>query len=146
PPRRRRSARRLSTRRRRRLPRPMPLFDLTAEEAAPLVPAPPDDPREGTLAVRAARFHARNPQVYGFAGRVARFMKARGLAHYGIGAVWEVMRFKYLESTGDIYKLNNSYRAWYARQIMRRELDLVGFFAIRQSPHDPDYFAHEVRV
>lgn len=111
------------------------LFDLG--DVVPIVDG--DDPRRGTIGEQAARFHDRNPGVYAFAVRLARFTKARGLAHYGIGAIWEVMRFKYLETHGDIYKLNNNYRAWYARQIMASEADLAGFFSVRDCPHDEEY-------
>lgn len=120
----------------------LPLFDLVPEDTQPIAAATDDDPRTGTIGERAARFHARNPQVYRFAVRVARFMQARGLTHYGIGAVWEIMRFKYLETTGDIYRLNNNHRAFYARLIMASEPDLAGFFVVRESPHDPEYFTH----
>jgi len=104
-----------------------------------------DDPREGSIAERAERFHYRNPSVYGFAVDVCRYMKRRRVLHYGIGAVWEIMRFKYLETHGDIYKLNNNYRAWYARLIMSQEPDLVGFFQIRDCPNDQDYYTRPVR-
>jgi len=105
-----------------------------------------DDPRDGSIADRAERFHRLNPAVYRYAVTVSRYTKRRGLTHYGIGAVWEIMRFKYLETHGDIYKLNNNYRAWYARQIMAREPDLVGFFVTRDCPNDPDYRTRPVLV
>ncbi len=112
---------------------------MEAADLAQIVDADENDPRDGTIAERAERFHVRNPGVYRFAVSVTRFAKRRGLQHYGIGAVWEVMRFKYLETHGDIYKLNNNHRAWYARQIMAQEADLVGFFSIRECPNDADY-------
>ncbi len=104
-----------------------------------------DDPREGTIAERALRFHTRNPGVYAYAVRISRYTKARGVNHYGIGAIWEIMRFKYLETHGDIYKLNNNYRAWYARRIMALEADLAEFFSIRDCPNDAEYFEREAR-
>jgi hypothetical protein len=120
----------------------LPLFELDLEDQQQVVPPEKTDPRDGTITERALRFHARNPHVYRFAVRVCRYMKARGLKHYGTKAVWEVMRFKYLETTGDIYKLNNNYTAFYSRLIMAQEADLAGFFETRESPHDPEYFAH----
>ena len=121
------------------------LFEPTADDLTPLVTPAEDDPRQGTVVERARRFHARNPQVYRFAVRVARYMKGKGLARYSIKAVWEIMRFKYLESKGDIYKLNNSYTAFYAREIMARESDLAGFFTTRRGEHDDEYGTREVR-
>ncbi len=103
-----------------------------------------DDPREGTITERAERFHRRNPSVYTFAVSVSRYTKSKGVQHYGIGAVWEIMRFKYLETHGDIYKLNNNYRAWYARRIMQNEPDLANFFTTRACPNDAEYRTREV--
>lgn len=62
---------------------------------------------------------------------IAREVKARGVRRYGMQAVWEVMRFRYLETTGDVFKLNNNYCAVYARWIMARESGLAGFFETR---------------
>lgn len=115
-------------------------------DTAQIVEPEQDDPRGGSIVERAQRFHDRNPTVYRFAVRVCRYMKARGIDHYGMKAVWEVMRFKYLETTGDIYKLNNNYTAFYARLIMANEPDLSGFFETRTSPHDDSYRDREVRA
>jgi len=114
-------------------------------ELTQIAPADPTDPRRGSLDERAARFHARNPGVYALAVRVCRYLQARGFQHYGIGAVWEIMRFKYLETRGDIYKLNNNYRAFYSRLIMAQEDDLSSFFRTRKCPHDEDYYKRTVR-
>jgi hypothetical protein len=120
-------------------PAQLALFQPDVEDMAPLVEAPPDEARDGTIAERALRFHARNPHVYRFAVRVARYIKARGVRRYSINAVWEIMRFKRLETVGDVYRLNNNHRAFYARLIMARESDLREFFAVRETAHDPDY-------
>ena len=114
-------------------------------DVPPLLTDPADDdPRSGSIAERAERFHQRNPAVYRFAVDICRYMRRRRIEHYGIKAVWEVMRFKYLETHGDIYKLNNNYTAWYARLIMTQEPDLVGFFQTRDCPNDPDYHTRPV--
>lgn len=115
------------------------LFDDDDEDLAPIVEV--DLPANGTHAEHAAAFHAGNPQVYRACVRIARRVAASGLDHYGIGAVWEILRFSALETTGAVYKLNNNYRAWYARQIMLREPDLEGFFQLRHTPHDSNYYA-----
>lgn len=117
------------------------LFEIS--DLAPVVPE--DDPRAGTMLERAVRFHARNPHIYRGAVAICRRLKARGVQHYGIGAIWEVLRFEYVMTFGDIYKLNNNFRAWYAREIMATEPDLAGFFSTRECPNDPDYHARAVR-
>ena len=121
-------------------------IDVPAKAEAVVEEEDEDDPRLGTITDRALRFHRRNPAVYRFAVDVCRFMRRRRVLHYGIGAVWEIMRFKYLETHGDIYKLNNNYRAFYARLIMSQEPDLVGFFTTRDCPNDPDYRTREVHA
>jgi len=98
-----------------------------------------DGPGSGPHAARARQFHAENPNVYDMALGIARRIQGFGVEHYGIGAIWEVLRYKYLETYGDVYKLNNNYRAWYARFLMENEADLEGFFQLRSSPHDPEY-------
>jgi hypothetical protein len=115
-------------------------------DVPPIADDDDDGPRAGSLTARAERFHRRNPAVYQYAVDVCRYMRRRRVEHYGIGAVWEIMRFKYLETHGDLYKLNNNYRAWYARRIMALEPDLAGFFSTRDCPHDPEYHAREVRA
>jgi hypothetical protein len=115
-------------------------------DAADLIPLAEDpDPRAGTLIERAERFHALNPQVYRMACRVLRYMRDRGLPRFGIGAAWEILRFRYLETTGDVYKLNNNYRAFYARRILEREPDLAGFLTTRDCPHDSEYRTRPAR-
>jgi hypothetical protein len=116
----------------------LPLFDSTPLQAG-------DVPAAATLEERAAAFHARNPQVLRMAVDLARYAKSRGAKRYSIGAIWEVLRFRALETIGDKYKLNNSYRAWYARTIMARYPDLAGFLATRESKHDPDFHTKEPR-
>lgn len=120
------------------------LFDAQVAVPAANVIEDEDDPRSGTLVERAERFHQRNPAVYHYAVSICRWARARGIRHYGIGAVWEIMRFKYLETYGDIYKLNNNHRAFYARLVMAQEPDLAGFFQTRDCPHDPEYYEREV--
>lgn len=120
------------------------LFDLNPTDFTPIVEEA--DPRAGTITERAERFHAANPQIYAVAVKIARGIKAAGMAHYGIGAVWEILRYQSLHIGGDIYRLNNNYRAFYARLIMQQEPDLEGFFATRDCPHDAEYATREARA
>ena len=99
-----------------------------------------------TNAERFAAFHEQNPQVYRLIVRIARQAKALGARRFGIAACFERLRWVYLETHGDIYKLNNTYRAFYARLVMDREPDLADLFETRESPHDPHYYDREVRA
>ena len=90
------------------------------------------------------RFHRENPRVWDELITLARSLKRRGLQHYGIGALFEVIRFRCALETTDIeFNLNNNHRALYARQIMEECDDLNGFFEIRERttmrPLEDDY-------
>lgn len=79
------------------------------------------------------KFHADNPQVYSKLVELAQLTKANGHKQIGIGLLWERLRFYYtIETTGDRWKLNNSYRAYYARKIMNEVPSLSGFFKTRK--------------
>ena len=78
------------------------------------------------------RFHRMNPSVYDELVAISRQLKSRGRLHYGIGALFEVIRFhRALKTTDHEFKLNNNYRALYARLIMEQEKDLRDFFETR---------------
>lgn len=117
----------------------LPLFD---DRPLDTTPAPP---AMLTMAERAAWFHLHNPHVMRMAVDLARHVKAKGLTRYSMKAIWEVLRFRAIESHGDKYKLNNSYTAWYARAIMCTYPDLQGFLVTRECPHDEDYHTKEQR-
>ncbi len=78
-------------------------------------------------------FHQKNPRVYRELVQLARRLKAKGVAQMGIGMLYEVLRYRTaLRTAGDPFKLNNSYRSYYARLIMLDEPDLAGCFELRE--------------
>jgi hypothetical protein len=82
-------------------------------------------------------FHNENPWVYRELRRLALGLKKRGRGYYGIGALFEVLRYeRAMTTTDDEFKLNNNHRAFYARLLMRNESQLDGFFALRTSAAD----------
>lgn len=89
------------------------------------------------LAVRFEHFHETNPHVYQELVMLARRAKRTGASKIGIGQLFEILRWRHMLSThGDLYLLNNNYRAFYSRLIMDHEPDLTGFFDIRASVAD----------
>lgn len=92
--------------------------------------------RGQTLEERFEMFNAANPHVYAELKRMALAAQARGVRHYGIAALFEVMRFSALMTTGEEFKLNNSYRAFFARKLMADVPALEGFFETRVSVAD----------
>lgn len=80
---------------------------------------------------RAAAWLDDNPHVYDAIVRLARQVKADGHDRAGIGHLWEVCRWELRLSSGEEPALNNSYRAYVAREVMRLNPDLDGFFETR---------------
>jgi hypothetical protein len=80
-------------------------------------------------------FHAANPLIYDALLKYSRQAKAAGKQHYSISIVFERVRWHmHIETTdySDDFKLNNNYKAYYARLLMEREPDLEGFFQLRR--------------
>ena len=77
--------------------------------------------------------HRENAHVYGELLALALQVRRRGFSHYGIGGLFEVLRWHRALSTSDTeFKLNNNHRAFYARLMMREEPELSGFFQLRE--------------
>jgi len=91
-----------------------------------------------TLSERFADFHAKSPEVYAALVKLARewvFHTRRN--RLGIATLYERARWELALTTSDAdFKLNNDYRAFYARLIMHQEPDLAGLFATRTSEAD----------
>ena len=84
-----------------------------------------------------AAFHACNPHVYAELVTLARRLRARGIDRYGIAGLFEVLRYDYTIRTGATdFKLNNNYRAFYARMIMANHPELANLFEVRRSAAD----------
>ena len=82
-------------------------------------------------------FHRENPQVFTALRALALRMVDAGVRQYGIAGLFEVLRYEHLIQTqGDGFKLNNSFRAFYARLLMEREPRLRGFFETRQQRYE----------
>lgn len=94
--------------------------------------------RERDLAFRFERFHARNPGVYEHLVRLARQAKSAGRERIGIASLFEVLRWEVLtgKDQREAFRLDNGYRSFFARLIMRQEPDLAGFFETRKSMAD----------
>jgi hypothetical protein len=90
--------------------------------------------RPSSLEGKFQEFHADNPHVYTQLRDLALKMRRTGRKRYGIGSLFEVMRWhRALRTTEDDFKLNNNHRAFYARLLMKQEPGLKGFFELRRS-------------
>jgi len=101
-----------------------------------LLEVPPDhhvgpDP-EATIREAFLRFHRENPHVYDELVKLALRARRRGVKRIGIGMLFEVLRWGHaMRTAGDDFRLNNNYRSYYARLLMRNEPELVGAFELR---------------
>ena len=80
-------------------------------------------------------FHAAHLQVYKEFRELAQQLYDKGWRRYGAGTIYEVLRYHSDTADGrdtEPYKLNNNYRAYYARKLMREYPHFKGFFEIRQ--------------
>lgn len=96
-----------------------------------------------SISAKFDEFHRDNPQVYRILVELARqWVKGTGRYKLGIGALYERARWEIAIRTSDPdYKINNNFRAFYARLIMHREIDLAGLFELRTSEAD-DWLAN----
>lgn len=90
-------------------------------------------PNQKSLYAQFLEFHGANPDVYKSLVRMSHDLVCRGHKRYGIGGLFEVLRWQsaMLTDSKD-WKLNNNYRAFYARLIMASEPLLDGFFELRE--------------
>lgn len=85
------------------------------------------------------RFHELNPHVYSTIVEISLGLQKHGLKRTGISMVFERMRWMWaMQTRGDDYKLNNNYRAFYARMVMDEHPKLQGFFETRVQKHRRD--------
>ncbi len=82
-------------------------------------------------------YHSANPQVYAKMRQYALEAKAAGRTHFGINMIHERVRwYTNVEAVGDLWKLNNNYRPFYARLLMANEPELAGLFELRTAKAD----------
>lgn len=100
-----------------------------------------------SLERRFVAFHRANPQVYVQLRTLALTAKRAGVRKFGIAALFERLRWLSLvETAGDPYRLNNSYRAPYARLLMAQEPELRAFFTTRTDAVDRTFRARRRRT
>lgn len=80
-------------------------------------------------------FSAKHPEVEQELLKLARKAIAKGRRNFGIGALWEVMRWTFWmkwSSDEEPFKLNNNHRSRYARMLMEKYPELEDLFELRR--------------
>ena len=81
------------------------------------------------------QYHRENEHVYDLFCQFARDVRQAGRSNYGVGAIFERIRWHYaVETKGDEFKLNNNYRSCYARLLVLKDPSFADFFQMRRTP------------
>lgn len=79
-------------------------------------------------------YHYENPQVFEYFSRFALKAISSGFTKYSSKAIFERIRwFVDIETTGDKFKLNNNYTAYFSRLFHEKYPQYKDFFSIRES-------------
>lgn len=116
----------------------MTTIDIPAEQLG-LFDAPiiiPPMIRGATLADRFDAFHRLNPQVFAAIERQALRLAAQGEKRIGVKAITEDLRRGRIATTGDDWRINNSWPAFYARLLIAKHPQLAGVIEMRRSLAD----------
>lgn len=88
---------------------------------------------------RFREFNKENPHVLERLTDMALKLKRKGHKRVGIAMFFEVLRWEHMrKTTGDPFKLNNNFKAFYSRIIEKRTPELEGFFTKRQARADEE--------
>lgn len=108
---------------------------MTDDDGFQLTLAVPD--QRLPLHIRFSMFDAANPHVMDELVMLARRAKRLGAEKIGIAELFEVLRWRSrMRTHGSDFKLDNSFRAFYVREMMRRYPDIDGLFELRRSVAD----------
>jgi len=85
------------------------------------------------IAIKFAEFHEDHPWVYTRLKELALNLRRSGVRHYGISGLYETLRYEASMKSKDEegFKLNNNFRALYARMLAQNEPGLAEFFKFR---------------
>lgn len=92
---------------------------------------------DAATSAKFAEYHAQNPRIYEVLRTFAVRARRAGRDRLSINMLFERARWETdVEGRGDSFKMNNNYRAYYARLLMEQEPELAGFFEIRKAKAD----------
>lgn len=93
-------------------------------------------PAGASLEERFIAFHALNPHVYAAIERQALRLHAQGERRISVKAIVEDLRRSRIATTGDDWRINNSWPAFYARILVERNPALNGLIEQRRALAD----------
>lgn len=79
------------------------------------------------------KFHKENPKVYEELLALAKQAHDRGRSKIGINMLVEVVRWnRYIQTRGDVFKINNNFAPYYVRLIIENHPELEHLFELRR--------------
>jgi hypothetical protein len=91
----------------------------------------PDD-QAATIQAQFEAFHQLNPWVLRALESLTADYLERGAKRVGIGMLFEVLRWRYVNATeGDEFRLNNNFRSRYVRLLIERHPEWAPAFEVR---------------
>ena len=87
----------------------------------------------------AVKFHKENPKVWEYFVKFTFEVIERGFSKYSVNGVFERIRWETDQADVDgrsTFKLNNNYRAFFARWFMDLYPEYSGFFRLRAMPSE----------
>ncbi len=87
------------------------------------------------MRMQVTAFHEQHPDVWDLFTQFTFDRIHRGFRHYSVNAIFERIRWEVDNAGGDgkaQFKLNNNYRAFYARRFMKMHPQHEGFFRTRE--------------
>lgn len=86
---------------------------------------------------RFTEFHNANPHIYAEIVKRVESLKLAGVTRIGIAMIFEAMRYDHMVRTqGEPWKLNNTFRAYFVRLLLRERPDFEGLIETRRSRAD----------
>ena len=96
-------------------------------------------PLESQLEARFGRFDEEHPEIWELFERFTFELIKGGHRHYGAAAIFERIRWHMtVTSRNSGFKLNNDFRAYYARKFHQEHPEHDGFFRTRQVRGESD--------
>lgn len=95
--------------------------------------------RTDEMREQVTRFHKEHPFVWDLFKRFTFEVIGKGMKHYSVNAIFERIRWEHDITRIDpraSFKLNNNYRAFYARRFMAAFPEYDGFFHTRKQTSD----------
>ncbi len=90
--------------------------------------------RHEEMRAQVRAFHVANPYIYKLFDHFTMQLISRGFSHYSVAGVFERIRWENSNANaegGNTFKLNNNYRAFYARAWMDKNPAFSDFFRTR---------------